>query len=294
MRKTDDNSGVGYKHSVRKKLSNIKRVLISNNQDGKHDKHNKRKSNVFYVKDTNSDFHTQYGYISKNNLKKKSGIVKTNLGNEFFILEPNYRDLFNKIRRGPQIISLKDIGLIIEEAGINKKSFVVDAGTGSGALAIMLALISKKVVSYEIRKDFYNIALENKNLFGAKNLTIKNKSVKEITEKNVDAIILDLPQPQDFIEEVSSSLKIGAYLITYLPNINQVERFNEKIRALFNEEKPNAKNSNKETAKKGLKLIHLKTVELLKREWIIDAKRLRPESDMIAHTAFISFYRRVL
>ena len=36
----------------------------------------------------------------------------------------------------------------------------------------------------------------------------------------------------------------------------------------------------------------LKTLELVEREWYVEDKKVRPKSDMIAHTAFLSFCRK--
>ncbi len=234
---------------------------------------------VFYVPSVKRDFHTEFGFVKSEDLKKVNCITETNTGKKVYIIKPNTRDLFEKLIRGPQIITLKDVGRIIAETGINKKSFVVEAGTGSGALAISLALIAKKVVSYEIRKEFYEIALRNKEMFedllSLKNLVIKNKSVGEMKEKNVDVVVFDLPQPWDFITKAKSALKVGGFLVTYLPNITQVLRFREESNNV-----------------EGLK--HVKTVEILSREWIVDGRRVRPKNQMLGHTAFISFYRRLV
>ena len=35
------------------------------------------------------------------------------------------------------------------------------------------------------------------------------------------------------------------------------------------------------------------TVEMIKRGWIIDGKRVRPQSAEIGHTAFLTFVRRI-
>jgi len=96
----------------------------------------------------------------------------------------NFIDKYKKIKRGAQILTPKDIGYIITTTGINKKSVVLDAGSGSGALACFLAAIAKKVITYEIREDFIKIVKENKKKLGLKNLKIKQGDVfKEITEK---------------------------------------------------------------------------------------------------------------
>ncbi|MFC1801059.1 tRNA (adenine-N1)-methyltransferase [Nanoarchaeota archaeon] len=230
----------------------------------------------FFVKDLNQDFHTQFGFIKKSDLKKKNILVKTNKGAEFYILEPSFTDKFKKIKRGPQIITLKDIGTIIAETGINKESTVLDAGGGSGSLSCFLAHLCKKVYSYEIRKDFVKIIKENKERLELKNLTIKNKDITTgITEKNLDLITLDLPEPWHVIKHAEKSLKPGAFLIAYLPTITQVTEFVERI-------------------KESKKFFYIKTLENIQREWVINNKVVRPDFQMLGHTGFLIITRKIL
>jgi len=123
----------------------IKKILL--NKEGE----------AFYIRDLNKDFHTRFGFIKSKDLKKTKGIVKTNKNKEFSIFLAAFIDRFKRLKRGAQIITLKDIGTMIAETGINKEGSVVDAGGGSGALACFLANIVKQVTTYEIRKDFIKI-----------------------------------------------------------------------------------------------------------------------------------------
>ena len=38
---------------------------------------------------------------------------------------------------------------------------------------------------------------------------------------------------------------------------------------------------------------HVKTSEILEREWEIDGRKVRPRSQQIGHSGFISFARRI-
>jgi len=240
----------------------IKRILI------KEDK-------KFFVKDITKDYHTQYGFIKAKDLKKKSGKVKTNTGKELSILEPGFIDVYKKIKRDAQIMLLKDIAVIIAETGINSKSSVVDAGAGSGALACFLAHHVKQVTTYEIRKDHIKVVENNIKLLNLKNVKIKNKDVyKKIDEKNVDLITLDLPEPWRAVESAKKALKTGGFLVSYLPTVLQVVNFVKNIR------------KNKDFS-------YVKTCELLEREWKIIEKIARPKNQMIAHTGFLTFVRKV-
>jgi len=230
----------------------------------------------FLVKDKNSDLHTQFGYIKKEDLKSVNGsIVKSNTGKEFYIYDASFLDIFSKIKRGAQIIPLKDMGMIITETGINSKSKVVDAGAGSGALACFLANLVREVTTYEIREDFIKIVEHNKKLLGLKNLKIKNKNIYDkIAEKNTDLVTLDVPEPWNALDSVLGALKVGGFLVSYSPSVPQVMDFVSAIK--LREE-----------------FVYLKTVEIVEREWEIDGRKVRPRSPAIGHSGFLSFVRKM-
>ncbi len=231
------------------------------------------KSRKYLVWDTSKDFHCKEGVILKKDFKKKDGSkIKTNIGKEFILLTADFIDVYKKIKRSAQIISLKDIGAIVAYTGVNKDSKVVDAGAGSGALACFLAHICKEVVTYEIRDDFYQVVKGNIEKLGL-NLKIKNKDVcKGISERNVDLVTLDLPDPWNALDAVKKALKIGGFLVSYSPTIPQVMDFVNKLDDDF---------------------IHLQTLELIKREWEIKGRKVRPITTQNVHTGFLSFCRRI-
>jgi len=232
----------------------------------------KRSGKTYFIDDTKYDFHCNEGMVRKQDLER-GGVVKTNKGYEFYVLDANFIDTYKRIKRGPQIITLKDIGFIVAETGVNKDSVVLDAGTGSGALACFLAHIVKKVISYEIRKEFIKIAKENKKLLGLKNLEIKNKDVyKGIKERNLDLIVLDLKEPWK-VKDLDKALKVGGFLVVYTPQITQAMRVVKEM--------------------KKQNFVYLKTIELFEREWVIKGKIVRPRSIVIPHTGFISFFRKI-
>jgi tRNA (adenine57-N1/adenine58-N1)-methyltransferase len=230
----------------------------------------------FYLKDISQDFHCQFGLIKKEDLKKKDGsIVKTNTGKELTIFTSSFIDSYKRIKRGAQIITRKDAAMIIAETGINQNSKVVDSGAGSGALSCLLANICKEVTTYELREDFTKIVEKNKEFLNLKNLKIKNKNIYEgITEKNIDLITLDLPEPWLAIEPAKKALKVGGFIVNYSPTIPQVMDFVSKI--------------NKENG-----LIHLKTMELIQREWEVQDRKVRPKTTQTVHTGFLTFCRKI-
>ncbi len=222
------------------------------------------------------DINTEFGMIPSKKLKGKriGSVVKTHKGIPFVIINPSVSDLFKKFIRSPQIITLKDLGSIISYTGMDSSSKVLDAGTGSGFAACVFASIAKKVVSYEIREDFAKIAEKNKLLFNARNLKIINKDIGEgVKEKDFDILLLDLPEPQKIIPKIENNVKIGGYIVCYLPSAIQVEKLLRSI--------PD----------------NIKVVKLLQNleiPWKNDVKAdiLRPESSAILHTAFVIIMRR--
>ena len=80
----------------------MKKILVSGNK-------------YFFLKDLSKDFHCQYGLIKSSQLKKaKVGDeVETNTGRTLRVLDSSFIDIYGRIKRGPQIIPRKDIGVII-------------------------------------------------------------------------------------------------------------------------------------------------------------------------------------
>ncbi len=217
------------------------------------------------------DLHTNFGLVKEKDILESN--PKSNTGKDFLAFDASFTDLLRYIHRGPATITPKDAAYICYFTGINKSSKVVDAGAGCGILAASLANFSKEVTSYELNPEFLKIAKKNIDFLGVNNVNLKNNDIYEgIEEKNLDLITLDLPEPWR-VFKFSDSLKQSGWLVTYLPTIVQVmEAVGEA-----------GKN----------RLYHFKTIELLEREWHIEGKKVRPKSSMIAHTAFLSFFRKI-
>ncbi len=221
-----------------------------------------------------NDMHTKDGMIKADEINKCEigGTVKTHLGTEYAVIHPNITDILQKARRGPQEITLKDESLIVGYENLNSGSKVLNSGTGSGIMDIFLAYAvePEKVISYEIRDDFAKIAGKNFEKFGIDNVEIKMKNIYEgIDEENLDALILDLPEPWLVVRFAVEKLKIGGILISFSPSIEQSKKFHDALDINFLQE----------------------TFECVLRDW--DMKVVRPCSRMIAHTGFITVARLI-
>ncbi len=183
-------------------------------------------------------------------------------------------DHLKHCKRGPQIILPKDIGLIIAYSGIDRNSLVVDAGTGSGWLAITLARLVRKVVSYEWREEFVNLAKKNAEVTGVlNNLELKHKDVfNGIDEKEADLITIDMAGAERVIPHAYSSLRKGGTLCGYLPNIEQAKTFYLSCQ----------ENNFSE----------LLMLECLLRTYLVRQLGTRPENTGITHTGYLVFAKK--
>jgi tRNA (adenine57-N1/adenine58-N1)-methyltransferase len=226
--------------------------------------------------DASQDFHTKHGIVKKKDLQKKAG-SKVIVGNhEFIILDPVFLDHYKRIKRGAQIITLKDIGAIIAHTGINKKSVVLDAGSGSGALACFMGMIAKQVITYDKDQRSLEIARSNVELLGADNISVKEGDIydyKKIKEKDIEVFVLDVPEPKNAMKTALKVMKTGGFLVVYLPNINQVQDFVKELPDEFLLEK---------------------IIEVIEREWVVDALRARPATKDHGHTGFLTFARKLI
>lgn len=241
---------------------NIKKILIE-----------KKTGQKFYVKDL-EDHHTSFGVVKGKDLKSKKKEIRSNKDKLFTLIDPTFPDLWENLKRGPQVIIQKDIGLIIAKTGANKNYHVVDAGGGSGSLCLSLANVCKNVTVYEINPEHHDIIQKNIQLFGFNNLNLKHADVyKGIEEKNLDLITLDLPEPWQVISTAEKALKAGGHLAVYLPNLSQAKTFIDS------------------TKRSGIKVQEV--LELIERKWKIEDRIMRPEFQMLGHTGFLIFCRRL-
>lgn len=242
-----------------------KQILLVSHKSGSH----------YFVKDLYSDFHCTEGVVSSSDLLDESSVVTSSKKVRFSKINPTLCDLKNEFSRGPQIVTEKDVGYIIACTGISKESICVDAGAGTGALALSLANIAKEVTCYDVNKKHLEVVQKNKELTGINNLEIKEGDVaKELSETELDLITLDLPEPSLALVKVEGALKLGGWLVVYLPNILQMKDFLDSLKVF-----------------KSLKFLEL--TELSKRDWKVESGILRPVHTQIVHTGFMAFVRKL-
>jgi tRNA (adenine57-N1/adenine58-N1)-methyltransferase len=230
---------------------------------------------------TDGKFETHRGYLSHNELigKPWGSRVLTHMGSPFVLLQPSLADILLEIRRNTQIMYPKDIGFILLTMDIGPGKHVLEAGTGSGSFTTALAFTvgsQGRVTTYESRSEFQHLAYKNLDRLGlAERVEFKLRDISEgFDERNVDAVFLDLPNPQDYIFQVKEALKPGGYIGSILPTTNQVSTFLIALRR-----------SN---------FAFIEVCEIMLRYYKAVADRLRPTDRMVAHTGYLIFARSVV
>jgi tRNA (adenine57-N1/adenine58-N1)-methyltransferase len=198
---------------------------------------------------------------------------------EFLVLRPSLMDRIDSITRKAQIVLPKDAAAIVVNCDIRSGCTVVEGGTGSGALTIVLANFVQpdgKVISYEPRKDFQRVAEENLRRSGMLDACILREGdvTKDVEETDADAFVLDIPNPWKAIEPAFRALRPGGYFASYVPTMNQVER---TVRGL--EDSP---------------FIEIRTTETLEREMVVGEMGMRPSFKMLGHTGYLTSARKVV
>ncbi|MBI5224653.1 methyltransferase domain-containing protein [Candidatus Micrarchaeota archaeon] len=186
--------------------------------------------------------------------------------------------IWRKLKRGPQIITVKDASLIAGITGLQSGDKVIDAGAGSGYLAIHLGSVaapSGKVSSYEFRPEFAELARKNIARAGLdKIVEIKEKSAFDgFDETEVDLITLDMAESEKVLQNAKTAVKNNGWIVGYIPNVEQVGRFVKEA--------------------ENLKLKVDRVTEFYLRDWKIRPYGSRPENQAMVFTAFLVFLKKI-
>jgi tRNA (adenine57-N1/adenine58-N1)-methyltransferase len=227
-------------------------------------------------------FHTDRGYIGHDALigAPDGSTVKTSLGVRYLALRPTLGEYVLEMPRGAQVIYPKDLATICFFADVEPGQTVCEAGLGSGALTMALLRAvgpSGRVVSYEAREEFARRARRNieSRLGPDVPLTVRLQDVYAgLDERNLDRVLLDLPEPWRLVESASTALRAGGVFCAYVPTIIQSQQVHEAL-----------------AAHPAFALVE--TFETLLRPWHIAGLSVRPAHRMVAHTGFLTLARRV-
>ena len=222
-------------------------------------------------------FHCHLGRLAHADLigHTVGGWYRTDRGHTLLAVRPTLGDVVREMPRGPQIIYPKDLGNIVTLADIFPGATVIEGGLGSGSLtsALLRAVgVTGRVITYEINDSVVAKAMRNIQSIipDPSNLTVTISDIYQgIAEREVDRVVLDVPEPWQTVATVGDALAMGGILLSFLPTILQVHRL---ILALEEDSR--------------FQLIE--TVETLLRSWHVTERSVRPEHRMVAHSGFLT------
>ena len=223
------------------------------------------------------EFHCHLGWIPHGDVigQPVGGWYTTSRGHVLLGIRPTLGDYVRLMPRGPQVIYAKDLGNIVSMADIFPGATVVEAGVGSGALTTGLLRAvgpAGRVVSYEINESVVPKARDNVRSVVAdtSRWEVKVGDVAEgIAERDVDRVILDLPEPWRVLDAAADALMMGGILLCFLPTVLQVH---ELALALQDDGR----------------FARIETAETLLRGWNVTRRSVRPAHRMVAHSGFIT------
>jgi tRNA (adenine57-N1/adenine58-N1)-methyltransferase catalytic subunit len=251
---------------VTKPLAPGDRVLLVDNRKRRH----------LITLAVGGEFHTHAGIVRHDDLigRPEASTVRTTRGARLTAVRPTLSEYVLEMPRGAQVIYPKDLGPILMLADVYPGARILESGVGSGALTTALLRAigpTGHVTGYELREDFAKRAVANVHGFLGEDvpLDVHVRDVYEgIDERNLDRVVLDLPEPWRVVKHAVEALRPGGIFVVYLPTILQVGRLREAL------------------AEEPFGMVE--TLEVLHRGWHVEGQSIRPDHRMVAHTGFLT------
>jgi tRNA (adenine57-N1/adenine58-N1)-methyltransferase len=207
--------------------------------------------------------------------------IQSRQGKTFYAVRPTLARWVESMPRFAKTIYPKDAGPILLYGDLFPGASVLEAGLGSGGLTLSLLRAigpTGRLVSYDIRAESLKSGKGNVRAWhnGPNPAhTVRNADVTEgIEERDLDRVVLDLPEPWRVVPHAMLALKPGGLFVSFLPTILQVHELVE-------------------TLKTSGGFPDIETLEVMHRRWQVGRRSVRPESQMVGHTGFLTFARFV-
>jgi tRNA (adenine57-N1/adenine58-N1)-methyltransferase len=242
--------------------------------------------------------HGHKGYLEHDRIigAREGVVVRSSSGATYVVFRPRLSEYVLEMPRKSAIVYPKDVGIILVWADIYPGATVVESGLGSGSLTLALLRSvgpTGQVIVYEQRPDMIESALVNISKYvgpgrraeepGAapvvqrtpSNLIIREANIYDgIAETGVDRLVLDLPEPWRVLPHALDALRSGGIVACYSPSIIQVQRTVEALEMTRG-------------------FTQVESLEVLYRPWQVKGQAVRPVQQMVSHTAFLTFARRL-
>ena len=229
-----------------------------------------------YLVEPGDEMGTDLGVLEVPEDVQSGDTVETHLGDAFQVRRLRGPDLFHHFERTGAPMVPRDIGLVIGETGIAGGDRVLDAGTGTGVLAAMMARAGASVVTYEQDPEFADVARENMSLGGVSDtVDVRTGDVTEqvdaLEPSSFDVMTLDTADAAAMVAHAPDLLVDGGFVAVYSP-------FIESTREVV------------QTAHE-VGLADVTTRETIQREMQFDDRGSRPSTAPVGHTGYLTIAR---
>jgi tRNA (adenine57-N1/adenine58-N1)-methyltransferase len=228
-----------------------------------------------YLLDPGETLETDLGVLEVPADVEHGDTVETHLGTAFVARKLRGPDLFHHLERTGAPMLPRDIGLVVGHAGIQRTDRVLDAGTGTGVLAVTLGRLGATVESYERDPEFAEVARENVALADVTdNVTVHTGDVTDSLSEyaELDAVTLDTEDAPAVVEAAPDLLATGGSVAVYSPFVEDAREVAETAQAAG--------------------LDNVRTLETIQREMSFDERGTRPSTAGVGHTGFLTLGRR--
>ncbi len=196
-------------------------------------------------------------------------------GKKFVALVESMRDMFSSFRRKPQVI-LPEVGMFIASKILPMPSWVaIDAGGGSGFMAILMAYLLRDGVVHVFEKNPEHTKVIRKNVekSGLGNVVVHEREFTGEFEGSVEWVNLDMKHPEKVLPRIYDNLVPGGFVSVYSPQIEQVIAVSREADSIG---------------------MHRQTFELNWRSWKVDTRGYtHPSYSEPPHTGFVTILRKV-
>lgn len=194
------------------------------------------------------------------------------------VLRPSAADFVRLLKRSAQVITLKDAGAILTNCSIGAGAFVVEFGVGSGSLTVVLLHAvgpNGRVLSLDNNPKHIESARSNvqRTPWAGWWELREGEASAGVGAVGADAVVMDLPEPWAALASAQEALAPCGRLASFSPTINQAERM---VIAL-----------------EEAQFADIRTIEVLERAHAVRKGATRPEFDMLGHTGYLTFARRL-
>jgi tRNA (adenine57-N1/adenine58-N1)-methyltransferase len=129
-----------------------------------------------------------------------------------------------------------------------------------------------RVITYEIEESVLPRAMSNIKKINPDpvNLEVKIADLYQgISERNVDRVVLDVPEPWQAVSTMGDALVMGGIMLSFLPTILQVHRLAGAL-------------------DRDGRFQMVESMETLLRTWNVTERSVRPDHRMVAHSGFLT------